>query len=283
MTTVRIEKIHHLSCGTMRPAGGRLLNRSPALVLTHCLLLETPIGPILVDTGVGLEDMADPRRLGPMRHILNLERKASDTAYQQVRRLGIKPEEVAHIIITHLDLDHAGGLPDFPSATIHLHEREFRAAMKPGSLREKERYRNCHWAHSPNWETHRERREMAWFGLDGVRPIAELADELVLLPLPGHTRGHAAVAVKGPEGWLLHAGDTYYHHGEMEARPWCSPGFRLFQRLLSHLDYGKAMAQQRKVHALVHGGEITVRVLCAHDPKEYEELSNEELAFPGAK
>jgi len=50
-------KVFHLNCGTMQPLGGRLLNRSPALITCHCLLVETRGELLLVDAGVGLADM----------------------------------------------------------------------------------------------------------------------------------------------------------------------------------------------------------------------------------
>ncbi|MFN7134547.1 MAG: MBL fold metallo-hydrolase, partial [Myxococcales bacterium] len=61
-------RIHHLNCTTMCPPGKRLMvGRSnawgPALLVCHCLLLETPRGLVLVDTGFGLQDVwhAHPR------------------------------------------------------------------------------------------------------------------------------------------------------------------------------------------------------------------------------
>ena len=51
-------QIHHLSCGTMCPFGGRLWDGhspvlGPAEIVCHCLLVETEIGLVLVDTGFG--------------------------------------------------------------------------------------------------------------------------------------------------------------------------------------------------------------------------------------
>lgn len=51
-------KVHHLNCGTMRVP--------TAPVVCHVLLIETGNGLVLVDSGYGLDDIADPaRRLGP--------------------------------------------------------------------------------------------------------------------------------------------------------------------------------------------------------------------------
>jgi glyoxylase-like metal-dependent hydrolase (beta-lactamase superfamily II) len=54
-----------------------------------------------------------------------------ETAYMQIKELGFNPQDVRHILVTHLDLDHAGGLSDFPEAKVHIFAPEFEAAMNP--------------------------------------------------------------------------------------------------------------------------------------------------------
>jgi hypothetical protein len=70
-------RIHHLSCGTMCPFGGRLWDgHSPMLgaakIVCHCLLIETEIGLVLVDTGFGMRDVAQPRRLSAFLRIVSV-------------------------------------------------------------------------------------------------------------------------------------------------------------------------------------------------------------------
>ena len=56
-------KVHHLNCGTMHPVKG------PECVC-HVLLLETDNGLVLVDSGFGIDDCADPKgRIGPVRFV----------------------------------------------------------------------------------------------------------------------------------------------------------------------------------------------------------------------
>ena len=50
-----------------------------------------------------------------------------------------------------------------------------------------------------------------WNGLPAARPLDGLGDAIALVPVIGHTRGHAAVAVDTGAGRLLHAGDAYFH------------------------------------------------------------------------
>ena len=81
----------------------------------------------------GTADLAQPRRrLGALW--LLYARPLIDprqTALAQVRRLGFAAADVRHIVLTHLDLDHAGGLSDFPTARVHVLDVEHAAAMRP--------------------------------------------------------------------------------------------------------------------------------------------------------
>ncbi len=55
-------KVHHLNCGTIKTPG--------APMVCHVLLLETDRGLALIDTGFGLLDCENPRRIGPSRYVL---------------------------------------------------------------------------------------------------------------------------------------------------------------------------------------------------------------------
>ena len=270
-------KVFHLDCGTMQPLGGPLLGRSPALVTCHCLLVETRGELLLVDTGVGVADMEDPRRIGPMRHLLRVLQDPTATAVHQIRRLGYEPGDVGHIVITHLDLDHSGGIPDFPDAKIHVLRPEFEAATQPVTYMEHERYRQCHFSHSPKWVTHEQTSGEPWHGFECIRGEEGLPPEIVLVPLIGHTRGHCGVAVEGPEGWLLHAGDAYYYDQQMVEPPHCPPMYALFQ-YLAHADRQKARQQLEKLRKLANSREARVRVFCTHDSSEFEQLSSTTVA-----
>ncbi|MBB1051650.1 MBL fold metallo-hydrolase, partial [Dietzia sp. CW19] len=92
-------RIHQMNCGTF---AGRLP--------TRVLLVEAPAGLVLVDTGIGLRDIADPAaRLGPLRHAMRPRLDPSETAYRRIEAMGFDPREVRHIVLTHMDFDHIGG------------------------------------------------------------------------------------------------------------------------------------------------------------------------------
>jgi len=286
-------RIHHLNCGTVCPPFGRLTRGGDAGLFSsghmvcHCLLVETEAGLVLIDTGLGRADVARPgERLGRgFTAVLRPRLDPTETAIHQIEALGFAPSDVRHIVVTHLDLDHAGGLSDFPEASVHVYRPEHSAAMARTTVRERERYRTAQWAHDPRWHTYDTGGE-PWFGFDCVRQLDGLPPEILIVPVTGHTRGHAAIAVRaqspraGAEdapwsqratgGWLLHAGDAYFYRGEMDPnRRTCPVGLELFQRAVA-IDDEARRANQERLRALArdHAGEV--RVFSAHDDVELD-------------
>ena len=74
-----------------------------------------------------------------------------------------------------------------------------------------------------------------------------------MVPLIGHTLGHAGVAVRGDAGWLFYAADAYFYHAEMDVRkPRCTPGLRAYQRLMEK-DRPLRLQNQRRLRELRRG------------------------------
>lgn len=240
----------------------------PKLV-THVLLVERADGLVLVDSGFGSGDIEKPKRLGRLyvasfRPVLDY----AETAVAQVHRLGFNTEDVTDIVLTHMDMDHIGGLVDFPRARVHVDATELFAAERRSSLIEKQRYVKTQWAHRPQWVRHGSGGD-DWFGFTEVNAIH---DEVVLVPLRGHTRGHCGVAVRRPEGgWLLHAGDTYFFEGEVATPPTYHGVLERYQKLIAVDDDARRdnRARLRELHA----SDPDTTIFSAHDAAEFARLA----------
>ncbi len=248
----------------MCPGAARLVNGEGSWLrrghlVCHCLLVETSAGLVLVESGLGTGDIADPKRLGRM--FLTASRpklRPSETALHQVQSLGFSAADVRHVVVTHLDVDHAGGIADFPQAQIHVSVAEKNAAER-GHLR----YIREQLAQAPKWATHEISGER-WFGFDAVRAVEHTDGEVLLVPLYGHSEGHCGVAVRTDDGWILHAGDAFFHRWQLQGRR--PPlGLAVFQRVVDH-DRALRVANQRRLVDLAreHGDEV--RIVNAHDP-----------------
>ncbi len=256
--------IHHVNCATFRLRGaGRCV--------AHCLLVERPEGLLLVDSGLGTDDIADPRRLGgPWRALARPVLALSETAAARVRALGHDPADVTDIVLTHLDLDHAGGIADFPGARVHVSATELDAARHP-RLTERGRYLPAQWAHGPSWVPHGDGGD-DWFGFRSVRVIG---DDVVLVPLHGHSRGHQGVAIARPGGgWLFHAGDTYFFTGDKQRPRECPQMLRVIQTAFA-ADNKRRLANLERVQELYAGHRDEVTMFCAHDASELAALQGQ--------
>ncbi len=264
---VTVTTVHHLNCGTFKPLGVQMV--------THVLLCETADdGLVLVDTGIGMSDAADPSTLGAAANLLSPDLTTGSSAYCQIRALGLDPADVTNIVATHLDYDHISGASDFPHAMVHLTEVELTAALGAPQPR----YRRAHIdaltggrfkAYAGTCD--------ALLGFSGAYPLAGL-DGLWLVPLQGHSAGHAAVAVRIGNRWILHAGDAFFHHSAIgPSAPTHASGRRrtsLLEKLLA-ADRSRIGTNHRRLSELAASHEHDVQVLCSHDRYLFDQSTTE--------
>jgi glyoxylase-like metal-dependent hydrolase (beta-lactamase superfamily II) len=146
------------------------------------------------------------------------------------------------------------------------------------------RYRPAQWGTRAAWRTYAADGGERWMGFERVRELDGVSPDVVMVPLVGHTLGHAGIAIRrGGDDWLLYAGDAYFYRGEMDARPRCTPGLRAYQTLMEK-DRGQRLANQARLRELigahVERGTAPVTVFCAHDVVEFERLAHRSAREP---
>jgi glyoxylase-like metal-dependent hydrolase (beta-lactamase superfamily II) len=260
-------RAHHLSCGSLHP---------PLVpeVICHVLLLETDAGLVLVDSGLGRQDFAEPRRMGPARFLMRPERDDAKTAIGQVEARGFSASDVQHIVLTHLDFDHVGGIADFPHATIHTTAEEYDWAIGNPDFAARQRYSPRQWSHGPRFTAHAGPGEAWKHGLHAL----EVLPGISFVPMHGHTKGHAAVAVETDDrGLLVHAGDAVFDASSYTP---LSPSGAALSKVRVLRGFEKVMAAQREKIA---GNHATLRrldelddvtVFNAHDKRVFDALAD---------
>ena len=266
-------KIHHLSCGSFCLPKIPFVH-TPQEYCCHCLLIETNEGLVLVDSGFSTLDLQDPlHRLGPSAYLLGTTIDPEVTAIAQIQKMGFKASDVRHIVVTHLDPDHVGGIQDFPEAKVHLYKQEYELAMQ--LIEQKkingQRFRAIQWKDWKNWEFYDIAGE-SWEGFQAVRPLRGLPEGIALVPLIGHTGGHCGVAVDLPDKKLLHAGDCFYQEEEITAGVVANKVIEGFAKFLAY-DNQQRMLQLKRLMKLKKENP-RVRVFCSHDLNQLNQLKN---------
>ncbi|HKH51481.1 MAG TPA: N-acyl homoserine lactonase family protein [Mycobacterium sp.] len=170
---------------------------------------------------------------------------------EAVRLLGIEPEDVATVIITHLHYDHAGNLGDFPNATVVLQAQEM--AYVTGA-------RMCHPALNHFFEVDDVVDMVRRIHAGSVRVIdgdAALFDGLQVCLIGGHTQGLQVVRIRTQRGWVVLASDAVHYYENFDER----------NPFPAILDLGQMLDGYDRLADL---SETTDHIIPGHDPLVFE-------------
>lgn len=219
-------KVHGISTGKIR-IKEKAINTSNPGTLTSLLtfrsktwgtwmpiwtwVIEHPEGNFLIDLGE-TSKVHDPAYFKPLGGLMNyyftkqmrFEVKREDELDLQLPKIGLSPDMIDRVILTHLHIDHTGCLNSFPKHSIEVNKVE---KDKPHGIFEKlfpETFK-------PEYLSLDEPYEM----FDNSISLTE-AKDMRLLHTPGHTFGHSSVLLKTDQGDLLFAGDLVYFEEQLK-------------------------------------------------------------------
>ena len=219
-----------------------LYEKGPREVSDGCYLIRHAEQTLLWDTSFPATLAGNEEDMGP------LVARLSKTVSQQLAELGVKPQDIDIVGISHMHSDHTGQAAEFPNARLIIGKGDF------------EQTRGKDDPFGP-WRK------------DGANVTAATADvdvfgdgSVVALHLPGHTPDHMALLVKLPSGSVLLSGDLY-HSREAREKRGVPPFNTSREQTLASMDKFEKVAK-----------DTGARVVIQHEPRDIELLP----AFPQA-
>ena len=172
----------------------------------HVFLVEHDQGLVLFDLGAHPDLAHDPRsRLGAAADDFDVRITPADDIIPQLAGIGVQPDDIAIVALSHLHYDHCGGIEYFAKARFLVQEIELRFAHWPG-IYQRSIYVPADFDH-----------DVAWRELRGTHDV--FGDgRVVLHPTPGHTPGHQSMFVGLDEQPLVLCADAAYTAYTMEKR-----------------------------------------------------------------
>lgn len=261
-------RIHVLNCGEVgvdpavpdrgiskNPVACTGLFRSPKRRIwlpVKAFLIEHPRGRILVDTGWDSAVRTHPVRTltVPLWSASKPRLPEGAAADERLAALGLMPEDLDYVLMTHMDIDHDSGVRLVRNAKKILVSPEELAAIRSGQVR----YAKRPWRGIPIGQMPLKDDPNAPFG----KAWDVWGDGSVgVLLTPGHTQGSVSIRVSGKDGFVLIVGDTGYCRGSWEDL-----------RLPGPVYDKKAMQESLAWVRSMRKEPDCLAVLAAHDPEE---------------
>lgn len=173
--------------------------------------IEHPEGVIVVDTGAAAHLKSLPRWHPYFRFAVRFDIEPEQEVGPQLRGLGIGARDVKTVVLTHLHIDHDGGLAHFPHSRILASAGEI--ARTSGIAGAMLGYLPKRW---PKWFAP---EPLAWqptaYGPFASSARISAAGDVIAVPTPGHTPNHLSVVVRDGDHEIMLAGDASYLESTM--------------------------------------------------------------------
>jgi N-acyl homoserine lactone hydrolase len=163
-------------------------------------LIQTDDGKnVLVDTGLSPDHIEDPECRIPKPDVV-VEMTPEDDIRYQLGLIGVSPEDIDIVVMTHFDFDHAGGNRFFPGAEFVVQREQYEYAKATPE--------RCF---AQDWDL----PELNYRLIEGDQ---ELLPGIELVVTPGHAPGHQSLVLRGLEntGTVILTSDAAHTHIEFE-------------------------------------------------------------------
>jgi glyoxylase-like metal-dependent hydrolase (beta-lactamase superfamily II) len=221
-------RVHAISTGRVRVKASQLVGRGRGLARrlapifdeewsgwlpTYVFAVEHRDGVVLIDAGANAGLKRLPRWHPYFQLAVKFDIEPEQEAGPQLRALGIAPSDVKLIVLTHLHIDHDGGLAAFPRARVMVSAGERAAAA--GLVGRLNGYL------PQRWPTHFDPEPFV-LADEPFGPFARsrrlTADSaLTALPTPGHTANHVSIVLDDGARRIVFVGDAAYSEGNLLA------------------------------------------------------------------
>jgi glyoxylase-like metal-dependent hydrolase (beta-lactamase superfamily II) len=207
----------------------------------NCLLVETPAGRVLVETGIG-ERMDEHHR--QQRALTGLP------ILPALRDAGFDPDSVDLVAVSHLHFDHAGGL---------LTADGRRALARARVVAQADEW-DFALGTNPRLQASYEQEDLRlvepWGRGGSVEGDEEVMPGVSVVRTGGHSGGHQAIVVRGPSG-------TVGFFGDLCMRPWSAN-----PRWIPSFDDFPLTSVEVKASLFAQAAEEGWTVVLSHEPRQ---------------
>ena len=217
------------------------------------VLIDHPKGKVLFDTGNALEVVeTKEEHWGGILAAYDPVMTKEQWCVNAIGTVGVKPEDISWVILSHLHLDHAGGVGLFPNAKYVVQRSELHYAYVPdsfmrGAYIRKDFDKPVDWFFLHGWED------------DGFDLFGDGSIKTCFTP--GHTPGHQSLLVNLPKsGRFLFASDSCYTEQNIDEN--ILPGLAW--------NFGECERTMQRIRKMRDAEGV--RIITGHDPKAWKSI-----------
>jgi N-acyl homoserine lactone hydrolase len=240
-----------------------LRGKPPNVIPVPAFLVRHPsAGAILVDTGLHPSVASDGRQnFGSLGNRFGKPSLAvGEDVPAQLRARGIDPGEIPVVLMTHLHMDHASAISEFPRSTFVLSAAEWRAASSGGVG---DGYRRAHYDFAFDYRTVDFDRASVGSYASFARTFDLFGDGSIRLAFtPGHSAGHVSIVCRLAQRDFVIGGDAIYLSGQLDGSVAPPP------RPQDAHNLRRSMQELRLLHSQFPDAVITP----GHDPEFYSRI-----------